>query len=176
MIDILAAALFIFGLRVVGISIGTVRVLLTMRGRKWLSAITGFFEVLAYVVAIGQVVQNLDNAWNILAYCLGFSAGTILGMWIEERLALGYATVRIISVDHAPAIAEAIRGAGHGATDGLAHGAGGMVGTVKVVVRRKEVNPVCKLVQQEDPKAFITIEETQAVRQGYMRLAHQERR
>jgi len=175
-LEILIAALSIFLLRVVGISIGTLRVLLTMRGHKLLSAVTGFFEVLAYVLAIGQVVQNLDNLWNILAYCLGFSVGTILGMWIEERLALGYSTVRIISVDHAPAIAEAIRQAGYGATEGLAHGASGMVGTVKTVVRRKEVNQVCKLAHELDPKAFITVEETQSVRQGFLRLARQERR
>ena len=176
MIEILAAALLIFLLRMVGISLGTLRVLLTMRGRKWQAAILGFFEVLVYVLAIGQVVQNLGNVWNILAYCLGFSVGTILGMWIEQRLALGYATVRIISVDHAPAVAEAVRSAGYGATEGLAHGGNGMVGTVKTVVRRKDVNPVCQLVQDIDSKAFITVEDTQAVQRGYLRLSRQERR
>jgi len=176
MIEILLAALVIFLMRVIGISIGTLRTLMTMRGRKLRSAILGFFEVLIYILAIGQVVQNLSNVWNILAYCLGFSVGTILGMWIEERMALGYATVRVISVDHAPAVAETIRSAGYGATEGLAHGSDGMVGTVKTVVRRKEVRQVCELVQEMDPQAFITVEDTQAVRQGYLRLARQERR
>jgi uncharacterized protein YebE (UPF0316 family) len=176
MLEILLAALLIFLLRVVGISLSTVRVLLTMRGRKMWSAVLGFFEVLVYVLALGQVVQNLSNVWNILAYCLGFSVGTVVGMWIEERLAIGYATVRVISVEHAPAVAEAIRGAGHGATEGLAHGSQGMVGTVKTVVRRKEVVPICQLIQKVDPQAFVTVEETQTVQRGYIRLARQERR
>ena len=71
-VDVLAAAGFIFVVRVVGMSFSTVRMLLMMRGNKLGTAITGFIEVLLYVVAIGGVVNNLSNIWNILGYSLGF--------------------------------------------------------------------------------------------------------
>ena len=173
--EVLLAAFIIFALRVIGVTLATVRVLLMTRGYKLPAASIGFFEVLVYVLAIGQVVQNLSNLWNVFGYCLGFSVGTLLGMWIEQRMALGYATVRVVSVERADAIAEAIREAGHGATEGWGHGTKGLIGTVKTVIRRKEVDKVCDLVTRTDPDAFITVEETRWVSRGYMRTARHER-
>lgn len=173
--DVLIAAFIIFLLRVVGVTLATLRVLLMTRGYKLLSATSGFIEVLVYVLAIGQVVQNLSNLWNLFGYCFGFFVGTLLGMSIEERMALGYATVRVISVERADAIAEAIREAGYGATEGWGYGAKGLIGTVKTVVRRKEVDAVCDLISQADSEAFITVEETRWVSRGYMRMARHER-
>ncbi len=81
----LLGALFIFALRVFGITISTIRVLVMMRGKKAAAFAFGFIEVLAYVVAIAEVVNNLDNIWNVLGYCLGFSVGTVVGMIYDER-------------------------------------------------------------------------------------------
>lgn len=173
--DVLLAALIIFVLRVVGVTLATIRVLIMTRGHKILAASIGFFEVLVYTLAIGQVVQNLANLWNLFGYCFGFFVGTLLGMWIEEHMALGHATVRVVSVKNADAIAEAVRQAGYGATRGWGYGAEGVIGTVKAVVRRKEVDAVCKLISKVDPAAFVTVEETRWVTRGYMRLARHER-
>jgi uncharacterized protein YebE (UPF0316 family) len=167
--------LFIFILRVLGVSLSTVRVLLMTRGRKLLSAVLGFFEVLVYAVAIGKVVQDLNNIPNLISYCLGFSVGTLLGMWFEERIAIGFATIRVISPSRNHPVAEAIRRAGYGATEGMAHGQEGIVGTIKTVVRRREVEAVCEIIHQCAPGAFITIEDTQKVERGYLRAARHER-
>jgi uncharacterized protein YebE (UPF0316 family) len=169
------AAVFIFGLRVIGVSLSTVRVLVMMRGKKLASVVMGFFEVLVYVIAIGQVVNNLSNVWNILGYCLGFSAGTLFGMWIDDRTAGGFSTVRIISRLHGHRIAEAIREAGFGATLERGFGREGSVMMVLAIVRRSEVEAVCQLADKTDPSAFIAIDETRAVRRGYMHLAQREK-
>ena len=95
--EIVLNVLFIFVLRVLGVSLSTVRFLLMTRGRKLLSAVFGFFQTLVYAVAIGKVVQDLNNIPNLMSYCLGFSVGTLLGMWLEERIAIGFATIRVIS-------------------------------------------------------------------------------
>ncbi|MFQ5594128.1 MAG: DUF2179 domain-containing protein [Anaerolineae bacterium] len=174
-VDVATAAFVIFLLRVIGVTLATIRVLLMTRGYKLRSATIGFFEVLVYVLAIGQVVQNLSNLWNVFGYCIGFFVGTLLGMWIEGRLALGHATVRVVSVERADAIADVIREAGYGATEGWGHGAKGLIGTVKTVVRRKDVDEVCALVRRTDPEAFITVEETRWVSRGYVRTARHER-
>ena len=175
MTTILGAALFIFVLRVIGVSLSTIRVLIMMRGKKLLSASVGFFEVMVYAIAIGQVVQNLSNWWNLLGYCLGFAVGTLLGIWLEERIALGYTTIRVVSAERAHAIAEAVRRAGHGATEMWGEGKKGQVGMVKAVVKRKEAEPLCQLIDRIDPEAFITIEETRAVQHGYLRAARHAR-
>jgi len=172
---VLQAALFIFVLRVVGVALSTVRVLVMMRGQKVLSMVMGFFEVLVYVVAIGQVVSNLSNVWNILGYCLGFSAGTLIGMWLDERFIAGYANVRIVSRYKAQHLADRIREAGYGATVAWGTGQKGSVGIVTATVRRQEVRAVSLLADNVDPGAFVTIEEARTVRRGYMHMAQREK-
>jgi uncharacterized protein YebE (UPF0316 family) len=167
--------LFIFVLRVLGISLSTVRVLLMTRGMKLVAALLGFFEVLVYVVAIGKVVQDLNNIPNLLSYCLGFSAGVLLGMWIEQRIAVGFATVRVISSKNGHQVAQAIHEAGYGATEDWARGRDGLVEIITTVVRRREVEEVCAIIRETAPGAFITIEETRRVERGYMRAARHER-
>ncbi len=169
---ILLSAGFIFILRVVGITLSTVRTLVMMRGMKVSSCVIGFFEMLVYVIALGEVVSNLANAWNILGYCLGFSVGTYIGMCFEDRLALGFSTLRIISRYRGKAVATAIREAGYGATEDQATGQKGVVSMIMVVLRRKDISAVMKVVSESDPEAFVTIDETRAIRQGFIRLAH----
>jgi uncharacterized protein YebE (UPF0316 family) len=172
---ILQAALFIFVLRVVGVALSTIRVLVMMRGQKLLSMAMGFFEVLVYVIAIGQVVSNLSNVWNVLGYCLGFSAGTLIGMWLDERLIMGFSNVRIVSRYKAQHLGDRIREEGYGATVAWGSGQKGSVGIVTATVRRQEVSDVCQLAEDVDPDAFVTVEEARAVRRGYMHMAQREK-
>ncbi len=169
--DVLFGAILIFLLRVFGITVSTLRVLVMMRGKKMAAFISGFIEVLTYVIAIGAVVNNLDNVWNVLGYCLGFSVGTVVGMVLDERTASGFANVRIISRYKAQSIVEAIHEAGFGATVGWGHGRGGTVGMIVAVVKRKEAEKVFAIAEAVDPNAFITVEDTRSVRRGYMQAA-----
>lgn len=173
--EVLLGAGLIFLLRVVGIAVSTLRVLAMMRGKKVAAFVAGFFEVLTYVIAIAEVVNNLDNVWNVLGYCLGFSVGTVAGMVLDERTASGFANVRVISRYKAQSIIEAIHNAGFGATVGWGHGRGGTVGMIVAVVKRKEIDKICAISEQVDPNAFITVEDTRSVRRGYIQMSHQEK-
>ena len=83
--QLLAGMLLIFCLRIVDVSLGTVRLIMVTRGiRKW-AVLIGFFEVTIWVVAISQVMSNLNNVWNVLAYSGGFASGTFVGMYLESR-------------------------------------------------------------------------------------------
>lgn len=168
--EVLSVALIIFGLRVVGSAITTVRTLLVMRGQRWVSAALGFVEAMIFALTIGAVVQNLSNIWNLLAYCLGFAAGQFVGMSLEDRMALGYASIRIVSRARSRALANAIRQAGFGATEDHGEGRQGTVGIITVTVRRKEIDAVHKIVETVDSTAFVTIEEARALRRGYLRI------
>jgi len=173
-LDALTGALIIFVLRVIGVGASTVRVLFMMRGKKVLTAVIGFVEVLLYVIAIGSVVNNLSNIWNVLAYCFGFVAGTLVGMWIDDKTATGYVNVRIISRYNAPLIVERIHEEGYGATVGWGHGRGGTVGMILAIVRRKEVPAVVAIAEEIDPDVFITVEDARSVRRGYLRIAQNQ--
>ena len=164
-------ALLIFLLRITDVSMGTVRMTMIMRGqRKW-AAMIGFVEVTIWVIAIGRVITNLDTFWNVIGYSGGFATGTLLGMWIEGKLALGYVGMRIISLTKGRNIATHLRQAGYGVTQLLAEGQSGPVHLIDVVAPRKQVADVIRLVNEIDATTFVTIEDARQVVRGYRRLA-----
>lgn len=91
-------ALAIFALRIVDVSIGTVRTLAVVQGRIKASVILGFFEVFVWLVAVSQVLgQVTTNPMLMLVYCAGFAGGNAIGIFIEKKLALGGVVLRVIS-------------------------------------------------------------------------------
>src|SRR3972149_2474307 len=111
-----ALPLLIFGLRVTDMSLDTLRVLFVIRRQRAMAWVLGFFQSALWVVAITSVLANLDNLWNLVFYAGGFATGNVIGMAIEERLAIGHANLRIISPGRGSAVAEAIRASGDAAT------------------------------------------------------------
>lgn len=171
--EALAGALLIFVIRIIGMTASTVRVLLMMRGKRLLTTLAGLVEVILYIFAIGYVVNDLSNIWNIIGYSLGFVGGTLVGMWIDDYTATGYVNVRIISRFNAQGIVEQIHERGYGATVGWGHGKGGTVGMILAIVRRKEAPILVSIAEDIDPDVFITIEDARSVRRGYLRIGQQ---
>lgn len=168
--EILLGALLIFCLRLMDVSMGTVRILMAVRGRRLFAGLIGFFEVIIFLVAISQVVTNIGNWWNVVGYAGGFATGTILGMTIENKLAIGLAEVNIISMGMGTEVAEALRDEGYGATEFLGAGQTNIVDMVRAVVRRREVPAVMALASEVDDNAFITVNEMKTAYRGRWRL------
>ena len=161
-------ALAIFVVRALSIALSTVRYLIMGRAKKSLVALIALFESLAFVLTFGQVAQDLNNIWNLSGYCLGFAAGTIVGIWLEERMVKGYTTVNIISRGKSLPIVEAIHEAGFGATRSAGEGTGGSVGLVRSVVPRQMTPSIVDIATKIDEEAFVTIEDIRQVRRGFM--------
>lgn len=166
--EVILWVFLIFFLRVANIALGTVRMLFVVRGERLWASIMGFVETLLFVVAIGKVVQELTNIPNVLAYCGGFAVGNWVGMMIDERLALGYARVHVISLQKAKGIASSLREEGYGVTELTGRGKGGRVGIIEVVVRRKDVPYITSTVNRIDETAFITTEDAKGVYRGFI--------
>lgn len=163
------AAGLIFALRVLDMSLDTVRLLFVLRGRKAIVWVMGFLQALVFVVAIASVLSDLDNPLNILGYAAGFATGSVVGMWIEEKLAIGHIQMRIVSPRLGPAVAERLRSEGYAVTEIPARGKDGMVTVLSCSVLRRNVRRVRDLVSQVDPATFITAEDVRPVRRGFWR-------
>jgi uncharacterized protein YebE (UPF0316 family) len=161
--------LIIFCLRVGDMSLDTLRVLFVVRGRKSTAWILGFFQSALWVVAITSVLSNLGNLWNLIGYAGGFATGNVVGMVIEEWLAVGHGHLRIISSRRGTAIAEAIRSAGYAATELSGRGKDGMVSVINCSVRRRDIDRVREQVKHIDPEAFLTVEEVRPLQRGFWR-------
>lgn len=159
----------IFLLRVCDMTLDTLRVLVVMRGRKGIAWVLGFFQASIFVLAISSVLSNLDNPLNVIGYAAGFATGNVVGMLIEERLAIGHIHLSIVSSRLGSAIAEHLRDQGYAVTEIPARGKDGMVSLLHVSVLRKNVDRVRKLVNEIDSDAFITSEDVRPVRRGFWR-------
>jgi uncharacterized protein YebE (UPF0316 family) len=160
--------LLIFALRIVDVSMATVRTLLIMRNQRVLVPLIGFFEVLIWIVAVGSAIRNLDSVWHVLGYAGGFATGSLVGLKIEERLAVGLASIQIISQHGGVELAEGLRGRGFGVTEFAGQGREGKVEVVQTVVRRRQIRDVLAEVDQWDPDAFVSVEEPRTIRRGWM--------
>lgn len=165
----LLIALSIFFLRVIDMSLDTIRVLFVVRGRKLLAWILGFFQSAVFVVAISSVLTNPQNFLTIIGYAAGFATGNVVGMFIEERLAIGHIHLSIVSPTRGFGIAEKLRSQGYAVTEIAARGLTGTVTLLHVDVMRRQLSEVDNLVRETDPEAFITAEDVRPVRRGFWR-------
>lgn len=163
------AAGLIFILRVFDMTFDTMRVLVVLRGKKLAAWILGFFQAGIFVVAISNVLKDLDNPLNMIGYAAGFATGNVIGMLIEEKLAIGHIHVRIVSSSFGNAIADKLRTEGYAITEIPARGKNGMVTVLNCSVLRKNVSQVRKIINAIDPEAFITAEDVRPVRRGFWR-------
>jgi len=158
--------LMIFCARICDVSIGTVRYILISRGFKYIAPIFGFFEVIIWLVAIGQVIGNITNPICYIAYGGGFATGTFIGMEIEERMKLGLSIIRLITAIPADTFISRLRQYGYGVTTISAMGASGEVTIIFMVVRRSKVSHLIPLIRDFNPNAFFTIEDVRSVSEG----------
>jgi uncharacterized protein YebE (UPF0316 family) len=162
----IALPVFIFLARILDVTLGTMRIISLSRGWKRLAPLLGFVEVFIWVVAISQLVRNLTHFSSYLAYAAGFAAGNYIGMWIEEKLALGTLTVRIFAVFEGEELSKQLARSGFGVTVLDGHGAGGPVKVLFTTIHRRELEQVEKIIREVNPKMFYSVEEVRASRDG----------
>ncbi len=163
------AGLFVFLMRLTDMSLDTLRLLFVMRGRKFIAALIGAIQATVFILAVSAVLRGELNFWTVLGYALGFGAGVMVGMLVEERLAIGHAMLRVYSPSLGSAIAQALRSSGHAATEIMARGKEGRITVVNCVVTRRDVPSVRGIIDSVDPNAFITLDEARPLQHGYFR-------
>lgn len=158
--------LLIFIARVFDVTFGTMRIIFVSRGEKFLAPLFGFFEIIIWLFAIGQVMQNFTNIAYYIAYAGGFAMGNFVGIYIEEKMAMGTLITRTITKKDASNLIDALKSNNCGVTSIDAEGATGKVKIIFTVIKRKDVNQVVGMIKQFDPKAFFSIEEVRAANEG----------
>lgn len=152
--------------RIVDVTIGTIRVIFVSRGLKNLAPILGFIEVTIWLLAIGQIMQQLDNFMSYIGYGAGFAAGNYIGIILVERMSLGTVVIRIIPRKDTSELLEALRNANFGVTTVDAEGKYGPVKMLFSIVKKKDLPDALQIINTYNPNAFYTVEEVQKVNEG----------
>lgn len=150
-------ALLIFLLRIVDVSLGTMRTISVVQGRVGLSVGLGFIEVLVWITAVAQTITNLrSNPILILAYPAGFAAGNAVGILLERRLSLGWSVLRIITGGDGGALTSRLRERGCDPTTFPGHGPAGARTLIYTTMRRREVAELLGELRAIDPGLYYT--------------------
>ena len=156
----------IFVARILDVSIGTIRIIVVSRGNRLLAPLLGFFEVLVWILAMGEILQNLDNWICYVAYAGGFAAGNYIGMIIEEKLAIGTLVLRIITQKDTTDLVNSLYKEGYGVTEIEAHGKFSKVNVIYIILKRKRLQQVQSIIQNHNPSAFYTVEDIRKAQYG----------
>ena len=152
--------------RVCDVTIGTVRIMLISRGGRWIVPLLGFIEMLVWLLAVRQIMQNLTNIYCYLAFAGGFAMGNFVGMYIEEKLAFGLQVIRVITRQDAAELINVLKEKRFGVTVVDAQGTTGKVNIIFMIINRRDWKKVIGLIQKFNPKAFYSIEDVKSVSEG----------
>ena len=154
-------------INIVYVSFFTIRMILTLKGQKYLAAFMSMFEVVIYILGLGLVLDNLNAIQNIIAYAVGYGTGVIVGMKIEERLALGYITVDVVSSNPDLSFTKKLREKGFGVTSWRSYGMEGERLSMQILTPRKYERKLYEEIKAIDPKAFMVTSEPTMIHGGF---------
>ena len=171
----------IFLARMTDVSLGTLRIIFVSHGLKYIAPLVGFVEINIWLLAIGQIMQNLNNMITSLAYAGGFATGAFVGMLIEEKLSIGMVMVRIICKHDNTELVKVLRDANYGVTTHDAEGVNGPVKIIFAVIRREDLHDVLGHIHKIHPHAFYSVEDIRSVGDAMFpyqrhRLFHSQRK
>ena len=158
--------LLVFGARVIDVSLETLRIILLARGGRLIVPAIAFIEIIFWIVSLGLVVNEFTNPVYLISYGAGFAAGNYAGILLEERLAMGICVLRVITSEEDHLLIDAIRGTGYGVTVVAAEGLHGPCTIFYSVVRRCDLSPITRMVEEMNPRVFCTVEDVRSTIHG----------
>lgn len=159
--------LTIFVINITYVSFLTMRTISTLKGYRYVAASLSVCETFIYIMGLGLVLDNLDKPQNIAAYAFGFGIGILLGIKIEEKLALGYLVVNAITAEKDKDLPMMLRDLGYGVTHGYQYGRDGERTNLQILTPRRYEKKLIATIKELDPKAFIISYEPRTIHGGF---------
>lgn len=145
-LESLGMIVVIFFARCTDVTIGVFRILMVVKGRRFIAAGLGFFEVMVFLLTMSLVLGGGKTltAAELIAYCGGFAAGNLVGSFLEQKLVDSYISVEIIAEKNndSNSLVRQLREAGFGTTVVPGEGRSGPRLVIKVVCSRKSIDRV----------------------------------
>lgn len=152
---------------IIYVSFSTIRMILTLKGKRYIAAGVSVLEVFMYIIGLSLVLDNLDRFENIIAYAIGYGLGVIVGSIIEQKLALGYITVNVVSSDPHIDFTRQLREKGYGVTSWFSYGMEGDRLSMQILTPRKYELMLYEVIKNIDSRAFIISYEPTNIQGGF---------
>jgi uncharacterized protein YebE (UPF0316 family) len=163
-ISILLTGIAVFFARVLDVSIGTVRTIVTVQGRTAIAFILAVVETAIWILVVSAVINQVKQApILVIFYSVGFATGNVMGIWVEKKLAFGLIVFKVITRDKSNVLAMRFRQMGQPVTVFTGEGLSGPVYELYVVCRRRDLRKFIPITRELDPKAFYITEQARDV-------------
>ncbi|MEF9991443.1 MAG: DUF2179 domain-containing protein [Paraclostridium sp.] len=159
--------LLIFMAKCADVTLATVRTIFVVKGKKKLAFCVGFLEILIYLFAMDKVLGDMGDTIKVISYALGFATGNVVGIALEEKLAIGLITAQIFTGEDVDDFADYLRQNGFGVTVIEGRGREGIKYILQVVLDRKYLPKFQNTINEYDSRAFVAVSDIKNVRGGY---------
>ena len=86
----LILCLEIFLVRIIDVSLGTIRTIFSVKGKSLVASLIGFIEVTIWFLIVREALNTDSNSiWVTLSYAGGFATGTYIGGMLSKKFING---------------------------------------------------------------------------------------
>ncbi len=162
----------IFCVRIIDVSLGTIRTLITVKGRTLLASMVGFVEVFVWFVIVKEALNTTETSlWIAIAYSLGFATGTYIGGYLSEKFIKGNFGVQVVTSNNNHKLVDTLRKEGYAVSviDIKGQDKANEKYMLFIEIQKNNFEQLKKLIHSIDPKAFIVVNETKYVQNGFIK-------
>lgn len=170
--NILILCLKIFFVRIIDVSLGTVRTIITVKGRRVVASMVGFVEVFVWFLIVREALNTDEvSIWIAVSYSLGFATGTYIGSTLSDIFISGTLGVQVVTSNSDDNIINILRKNGYALTVLPVEGMNDDNSKYMLFIEidKKRFNDLKRLIKSLDEKAFIVVNETKFVQNGYFK-------
>ncbi|WKY44973.1 DUF2179 domain-containing protein [Eubacteriaceae bacterium ES2] len=146
----------------------TLRTICMVKNLKLMTGLFGFMEALIYIFGLAIVLSGEQSILEMIVYAIGFALGLILGIYVEQKLAIGFSSLSVNIEHDNDALVEKLRNEGFGVTIYSGQGKEGQRTNLDILTRRKHEKRLFTIISEYEPKAFIMSFEPKMFRGGYL--------
>ena len=168
--SILFLCIKIFFVRIIDVTLGTIRTIITVKDKIFLASVIGFFEVLIWFLIAKEALDTaMDGTVIGIAYALGFATGTYVGGLISRYVIKGNLQVQIVTNKATQDWLDKLRNNGFAVSVMDINKKKGLPDKYMLFmeINKKDFDKLHKLVKEYDRNAFIVVNESLAVINGY---------
>lgn len=170
--ELLLLCIKIFCIRIMDVSLGTTRTIMTVKGKAKIASMIGFFEVLVWFLVVREALStDVDSLWVAVSYAGGFATGTYIGSFLSNKFIKGNFGVQVILSKNDNKIVDTIRKEGYAVSviDVKGQEQDKEKYMLFIEIDKRRFNHLKNLIRDLDEKAFVVVNETRMVQNGYFK-------
>lgn len=155
----------VFIARMADVSIGSVRTIILVKGKNLLACILAFIEILIWFYVAKDILTSDPSIYVVLSYAGGYAFGTYTGGLINKYFVRGNLTAFVVTGSKNRKLVDDLKRNNYGVT---------IVGveedklTLLIEFKKKNLKALKNVIKKVDKNAFIIINESLHVENGYM--------